>query len=240
QSTVCRKISALRTFFRFLVSQGTLKTDPTGLVRSPKRKSKLPSFLSEAEVELLLCTPDEEGFIGLRDRAILETLYSTGMRVSELVSIDLEDMNLAGGYVRVRGKGRKERLSMIGPPAAAAINAYLPERERLGVRRRANLSQTLFINQRTARRITSRSIGRILKGYLIRAGLPSEHSPHSLRHSFATHILNRGANLREVQELLGPKRIATTQIYTHLDINRLQAIYEKAHPLARLAEITPS
>lgn len=233
QTTLCRKISTLRTFFRYLLGKDAIKTDPTGLIRSPRRKSKLPSFLSEKDVELLLRTPDEIGFIGIRDRAILELLYSSGMRVSELVRVDLEHMNVSGGYVRVRGKGRKERLAMIGPPAATAINTYLPEREKLARKRRSDAGQALFINQRTAKRITSRSIGRILKGYLMRAGLPSEHSPHSIRHSFATHILNRGANLREVQELLGHERIATTQIYTHLDINRLQSIYEQAHPLAR-------
>jgi integrase/recombinase XerC len=235
QTTLSRKLSALRTFFGFLARRGLIGQDPTGLIRSPRRQAKLPTFLSEEEVETLLNTADREGFIGLRDRAILEMLYSTGMRVSELVGAELEDLSLSGGYVRVKGKGRRERLSMIGAPADDAIRAYMPERARQIEKRKAASIPALFINARTATRITARSVGRILKGYLVRAGLPTEHSPHSLRHSFATHLLNRGANLREVQELLGHKRIATTQIYTHLDINRLQAIYRKAHPLARSA-----
>jgi integrase/recombinase XerC len=231
QTTLSRKLSTLRTFFGFLLRQGWIGQDPTGLIRSPRRQSKLPTFLSEKEVETLLNTADREGFIGLRDRAILESLYSTGMRVSELVGADLEDLSLSGGYVRVKGKGRRERLSMIGAQADMAIRNYLPERANHLEKQCADSIPALFINARNGKRITARSVGRILKGYLLRAGLPTEHSPHSLRHSFATHLLNRGANLREVQELLGHKRISTTQIYTHLDINRLQAIYRKAHPL---------
>jgi site-specific recombinase XerD len=232
-----RKISTLRTFFAFLVNRGIVKTDPTGLIRAPRRRHNLPAFLTEEEVERLLEAPDGAGFIGLRDRAILETMYSTGMRVGEVVGTDLEQINLSAGYIRVRGKGKRERLAMLGPPAQAAVRAYLPARASLVRERGASPGEALFVNQRTARRITARSVERILKGYLKRAGLAEEHSPHSLRHSFATHILNRGANLREVQELLGHKRIATTQIYTHLDINRLQEIYRKAH--ARSGIISP-
>jgi len=232
--TMGRKISAFRTFFRFLVLRGLLTSDPTGLIRSPRRKRKLPAFLTEDEVVALLDAPDEEGFLGSRDRAILEVLYSTGMRVSELVGANLSDASLSGGHILVRGKGRKERLAMLGPQAVSAIKTYLPVRSGLLKKRRASTTEALFINHRTAKRISSRSIRRILKGYLLRAGLSSEFSPHSLRHSFATHILNRGANLREVQELLGHKRISTTQIYTHLDINRLQEVYRKAHPRSNI------
>lgn len=232
-ATMSRKISAIRTFYRFLTQKGWAKENPAGLIRSPRRTTRLPAFLSEEEVDTLLKTADQDGFVGLRDRAALEVLYASGMRVSELVGADLEDMSLSGGTIRVRGKGRRERLSMIGPPAVKAIRAYLPARSKQLKVRAAPRTRALFINQRTARRITARSVGRILKGYLLRAGLPTEYSPHSLRHSFATHLINRGANLREVQELLGHQRIATTQIYTHLDIGRLQAIYRKAHPLAR-------
>ncbi len=228
--TLGRKISAMRTFFAFLSSRGKIQHDPMGLVRSPRRKHKLPSFLTESEVERLLKAPDRSGFIGIRDRALLETLYSTGMRVGELVQTDLDRINLNGGFIRVMGKGRQERLAMLGPPAVTATRAYLPARKTLAKKRGADPGEALFINERTGLRITARSIRRILKGYLLRSGLPPNHSPHSLRHSFATHILNRGANLREVQELLGHKRIASTQIYTHLDIARLQEIYRKAHP----------
>jgi integrase/recombinase XerC len=233
-TTLGRKISALRTYFRYLLQQGLIEEDPTSLVRSPRRRRKLPPFLTEQEVEILLSAPDEGGFIGLRDRAILEVLYSTGARVSELTGANLEDLSLSGGYLRVRGKGKRERLSMVGPPAVQAVRAYLPARKRLLEQTGTCKERALFVNQRGGRRITTRSVARILKGYLLRAGLPVEHSPHSLRHSFATHLLNRGANLREVQEMLGHKRIATTQIYTHLDINRLQEIYRKAHPRSRL------
>ncbi len=228
--TVARKLSSIRTLFKFLIRKGVINSDPSTLVRAPRRSRRLPPFLTEEEVETLLNTPDNEGFIGLRDRAILEVFYSTGMRVSEVVGSDLPDMNLSNGFIRVRGKGRKERLCMLGPPAVAAVRAYLPTRKKLIMKRTTSSGQALFLNQRTAYRITDRSIGRILKGYLVRAGLSSRHSPHSLRHSFATHIMNRGANLREIQELLGHKRITSTQIYTHLNINRLQEVYEKAHP----------
>lgn len=235
--TMARKISTLRTFFRYLAGRGHVKGDPTGLIRSPRRRRKLPSYLTEEEVESLLNTPDNKGFLGVRDRALLEVLYSTGMRVGEVEGVNLEDMNLNGGYMRVRGKGRRERLAMLGPPAVASLRSYLPERSRLTQERRTGSEVALFINHKTARRLTARSIRRILKGYLVRAGLSPEYSPHSLRHSFATHILNRGANLREVQELLGHKRIATTQIYTHLDIKKLQEIYRKAHPRSEASDI---
>jgi integrase/recombinase XerC len=233
RATLARKISTIRTFFAFLCRQGKMKENPTALLRSPRRGRKLPSFLTEGEVEALLEAPDLAGFIGLRDRAVLEVLYSTGIRVSELVGADLSDLNLSGGYLRVRGKGRRERLTMLGPMAVTALTQYLSEKKRLLLRRGTSPVNALFINIRTLKRITARSIRRILKGYLIRANLPMNHSPHSLRHSFATHLLNRGANLREVQELLGHKRIATTQIYTHLDIKKLQEVYRKAHPRSR-------
>lgn len=236
--TMARKISTLRTFFRFLAERGHIKGDPTGLIRSPRRSRKLPSFLTEEEVESLLNAPDNKGFLGMRDRALLEVLYSTGMRVGEVEKADLDDMNLNGGYIRVKGKGRRERLAMLGPPAVAALRSYLPARNRLSRERGAGPDVALFVNHKTARRLSARSIRRILKGYLLRAGLSPEYSPHSLRHSFATHILNRGANLREVQELLGHKRIATTQIYTHLDIKKLQKIYRAAHPRSDASSIT--
>jgi integrase/recombinase XerC len=232
-TTLARKISTLRTFYHYLLRNELVSHDVTGLLRSPRRRQKLPSFLTEEEVERLLKAPDPEGFIGIRDRAMLEVFYSSGARVSEVTGIDLYDMNLGGGHLRIRGKGRRERLSMLGPPAIRAVRAYLPARMELARERKVSPGEALFINHRTAQRISSRSVGRILKGLLARAGLSLEHSPHSLRHSFATHLLNRGANLREVQELLGHKRIATTQIYTHLDIRHLQEIYNKAHPRSR-------
>jgi len=234
-ATLARKISALRTYFNFLLNRGVVKGHPMGLVRSPRRRRTLPAFLTEEEVERLLEAPDREDFVGKRDRAVLEVLYSTGMRVGEAVRADLDHLNLSGGYIRVLGKGRRERLAMVGPPAAEALRAYLPERHRMAARHGSTGERALFLNARNGRRITGRSIARIMKGYLARAGLSPALSPHSIRHSFATHLLNRGANLREVQDLLGHKRIATTQIYTHLEMTRLREIYRKAHPRAGLS-----
>ena len=232
RSTVARKISALRSFFRYLLRTGEIDADPTGLIRTPRRGRKLPSFLSEDEVELLLTAADEAGFIGLRDRALLEVLYSAGIRVGELVGADLADLSLKAGFLRVRGKGRRERLAMLGKPCITAIRSYFPERQNLFEQRKVRPGQSLFINARNAGRLTARSVRRILKGYLLKTGLNPDISPHALRHSFATHILNRGANLREVQELLGHKRISSTQIYTHVETEQLRRVYRKAHPRA--------
>lgn len=233
RSTVARKISALRTFFRFLVRQGIVPRDPTGLVRTPRRARKLPAFLSEPEVERLLLSVQGRGFIGKRDKALLETLYSTGTRVSEAVTADLADLNLQAGFLRVRGKGRRERLAMLGGPSVEALRKYLPVRVEMIAKRKAPATEALFINERTAGRLSDRSVRRILKGHLLRANLNPDISPHALRHSFATHLLNRGANLREVQELLGHKRISSTQIYTHVETEHLRKVYSKAHPRSR-------
>lgn len=230
RTTVARKVSALRSFFRFLIVQGTISRDPSGLIRTPRKPRKLPAFLTEKGVDLLLATINGNGFIATRDRALVETLYSTGMRVSELVGTDLPDLDFRGGCLRIRGKGRRERLGMLGQPAVASIQEYLPARIEMMLEKKAPPTEALFLNARQARRLTTRSVGRIIKGYLLEAGLNPDLSPHSLRHSFATHILNRGANLREVQELLGHQRISSTQIYTHLGLDELRRIYRKAHP----------
>ncbi len=233
RGTVARKISALRSFFRYLLRTGVIDADPTGLIRTPRRGRKLPSFLSEDEVDILLTAADEGGFIGLRDRTLLEVLYSSGIRVSELVGADLADLNLKAGFLRVRGKGRRERLAMLGKPCITAIRSYFPERQNLFGRLKVRPGQALFVNARNAGRLTARSVRRILKGYLLKTSLNPDISPHALRHSFATHLLNRGANLREVQELLGHKRISSTQIYTHVETEQLRKVYRKAHPRAR-------
>jgi len=261
RSTVARKVSALRSFFRYLVREGTLKNDPTGLIRTPRRARKLPAFLTEEEVDQLLASVPTDRFIGIRDRALLEVLYSAGIRVGEAVGADMQDLNLRAGFLRVRGKGKRERLALLGAPSLAALEAYIPERKTHIARRKVPATDALFINARSAGsltspsvrltspsvrltspsvrltspsvRLTSRSVRRILKGHLIRAGLNPGISPHALRHSFATHLLSRGANLREVQELLGHKRIASTQIYTHVDTEHLRDVYRKTHPRSR-------
>ncbi len=230
RGTVARKISTLRSFFRYLVQRGVLQRDPTGLIRSPRRARKLPNFLSEEEVIELITSVPEKGFIGLRDRAILEVLYASGVRVSEAVGADLNDLNLSAGFVRVRGKGKRERLAMLGAPAIDALRTYLAARRTLISQQDSPHGEALFVNARKARRLTTRSVRRILKGYLIQNGLNPEISPHAMRHSFATHLLNRGANLREVQELLGHKRISSTQIYTHVETDQMRKIYRETHP----------
>jgi len=232
-TTIARKISALRSFFRFLVLERIVSTDPVGLVRSPRQGRRLPTFLTEDQVDSLLQAVPEQGFIGLRDKALLEVLYSSGIRVGEAVGIDLSAVHRQAGFLKVRGKGRRERLAMLGSHASSALKSYLPERSRLLRLRRAAATEALFLNERTAKRLTDRSVRRSLKNYLLHAGLSLEISPHALRHSFATHLLNRGANLREVQELLGHKRISSTQIYTHVSTDELREAYRKAHPLSR-------
>ncbi len=191
---------------------------------------KLPHFLSTDEVRRLLAAPSVRSDLGLRDRAILETMYSAGLRVSETVGLNDEDLNLAEGLLRVRGKGRRERLAPIGSYASRAMQSWLTVRH-VSSRQPAGAAAPVFVN-RFGNRLTTRSVARMLEKYLISTGLDLRTSPHSLRHSFATHLLDHGADIRSVQELLGHKSLSTTQIYTHVSTARLRAIYEKAHPRA--------
>ncbi|MFH0943692.1 MAG: tyrosine recombinase XerC [Planctomycetota bacterium] len=235
KSSMARKISALRSFFRFLLEHAGLDENPAAAVRRPKRDRPLPKFLEEKEMARLLKAPEGDSFRAVRDRALLELLYSTGVRVAELVGANLGDLDLLEGSLLVRGKGRKERLCVVGGPALEALQAYIDQREtRLAEQGRR--SQALFLNNRRGPaglgRLTDRSVRRLLKEYLAAAGLDPTTSPHTIRHSFATHLLNRGANLRLVQEFLGHQNITTTQIYTHLDARRLQETYRKTHPRA--------
>ena len=235
-SSVARKLSALRTFFRFLMREGTISADPMGAISMPKQGKYMPVFLSVDEVFSLLEMPNEDDTFAARDRAILEMLYSTGMRVSELAGLDLPALDFATGMVRVTGKGNKQRLAPMGTPAMESINAYLGQRDRL---RRARLKrgldhdgEALFLNTRGSR-LTTRSIERLVKMYAQRAGIASRVTPHALRHSFATHLLEMGADLRTVQELLGHASLSTTQKYTHLNMDHLTKVYDQAHPTAR-------
>jgi len=221
--TVSRHLSSLRSFFKFLTREGFLKSNAITSVSSPKLDKHLPLFLTEAEVAQLIQASLPKDETGLRDRAILETFYSTGIRISELVGLSLDDMDFIGGIVKVRGKGKKERIAPIGDQAIRALREYLEARSKQ--------SQAVFLNKRGSR-ITDRGVRTIVAKYLRIAGLKQGVSPHTLRHSFATHLLDRGADLRTVQELLGHANLSTTQIYTHLTTEKLKNVYDKAHPRA--------
>jgi tyrosine recombinase XerC len=223
QKTVSRKISCLRSFFRFLCREGYLKENPIVSLSSPKSEKYLPLFLTEDEITKLIEAPSTEDERGLRDRAILETFYSTGIRISELVGLNISDIDFIAAVIKVSGKGKKERLLPIGDKALSAIRAYIDKRK--------SKEDSLFLNK-NGRRITDRGVRDVVKKYIRIASLRSGISPHTLRHSFATHLLNRGADLRSVQELLGHANISTTQIYTHLTTEKLKSVYDKAHPRA--------
>ncbi len=235
-ATVARKLSALRCFFRFLRQHSDLAFDPLGGISGPKLAHHIPVFLTVDEVFALLETPNAKDRFMTRDRAMLELLYSTGMRVAELVSRNMHDLDFEAEMLRVRGKGNKERLVPVGSPALEAVQAWLPSRQQLmqdrAGRGREPEKDALFLNGQGGR-LTSRSVERMVLAYSIRAGIPQTVTPHALRHSFATHLLEMGADLRSVQELLGHVSLSTTQRYTHLTLDHLAEVYDKAHPLAK-------
>jgi len=229
KSTVARKLATLRSFYKFLMRRSFVANNPVAPIRTPKQDKKLPKYLEVSQIEKLLNNCDTSTLLGSRDRAILETLYSTGMRVSELIMLNVADIDLASSIVRVHGKGKKERVIPLGPGAVKAIIHYLD------LRRAASLSRmdadALFINKH-GQRLSTRSVRRKLDKYLLEAGLDLSVSPHTLRHSFATHMLQRGADLRSVQELLGHQSLSTTQIYTQITSEKAREDYAKAHPRA--------
>lgn len=230
KSSIGRKLAALRKFFRYLVAAGKLETDPLLLIHSPKQEKPLPPFLTVDDVFQLLGSVPVETGLDMRDRAVLEVFYSTGIRVSELVGLDWADIDFQLGIVRVLGKGAKERIVPIGDVAMQALHDYAREQQtrwRLACKGDA----PVFLNNRGAR-ITTRSVARIVEKHLRRAGIHVQMGPHGLRHSFATHLLNSGADLRVIQELLGHASLSTTQKYTHLNLDALTAVYDKAHPRA--------
>ncbi|TWU37863.1 Tyrosine recombinase XerD [Novipirellula aureliae] len=231
RTTIARKLASLRSFYRFAMRQGIATSNPAKPLRNPRRQRKLPHVLNNEEVGALLLAPPAKETAGLRDRAMLETMYSAGLRVSELVAMRDGDMDLDEQIVRVRGKGRKERMSPLGSYAIKAIVAYRKRRVRDPQVELLGRQGPVFVN-RFGKILTTRSVGRMLDKYIARVGLDTRTSPHTLRHSFATHLLDRGADIRSVQELLGHKSLATTQIYTHVSAANLLAIYEKAHPRA--------
>ena len=237
--SVARKLSALRTFFRFAVRRGLVENDPLIGISGPKAGRFIPVFLTVDETFALLETPGVEDTYMHRDKAMLELLYSTGIRVSELVSRNLTDLDFASEVLRVRGKGNKDRLVPVGRPALEAVSNWLPQRLQL-IHERAGRGlvveqDSLFLNGRGSR-LTSRSVERIVKTYGERAKISQMVTPHALRHSFATHLLEMGADLRSVQELLGHASLSTTQRYTHLTLDHLANVYDKAHPLSNVQE----
>jgi len=229
KTTTARRLAALRSLFRFLCRQGTLTANPADGLRPPRQDKKLPHFLSGDDIARLLAAPTADDPLMKRDRAILETLYSAGLRVAELVGLNMDDLDLDGGTLTVRGKGKRERLAILGAPATAAVREWLALRGTLAPR--VAKQPAVFLNRRGGR-LTTRSVGRLLEKYLAATGLDPQTSPHTLRHSFATHLLDAGADIRGVQELLGHKNLTTTQIYTHVSTQRLQDSYQKAHPRA--------
>lgn len=224
--TVGRRLSSLRSFFKFLTRESYIKTNPMLMLSSPKLEKHLPSFMTEDEVYKLIeaaFAKDKDDLLGLRDRAILESFYSSGLRISELVGLNLDDVDFISGILKVRGKGKKERIVPMGETALSAIRKYLDKRKKQ--------SNVVFLNNHD-QRLTTRGVSFVLMKYLKAAGTKPGVSAHTFRHSFATHLLNRGADLRTVQELLGHANLSTTQIYTHLTTEKLKSVYDKAHPHA--------
>ena len=224
--SISRKLASIRTFFEFLIRSGHMKSNAAKLVPTPKGEKKLPTFLTVDEVVKLVETPGSDNAYESRDRAILELLYSCGLRVSELVGINLQDLDLDSMSVKVLGKGKKERIVPLGSKAENAIKTYLNQRLDLKPK-----EDHLFVNSKGGR-LSTRSIDRIIKKYAVLSGIPKNISPHVLRHTFATHLLGGGADLRAIQEMLGHKSLSTTQRYTHTSIEKLMEIYDKTHPRA--------
>jgi integrase/recombinase XerC len=233
KSSIARKLAALRTFFQFLVREGLLEGNPAKLVATPRQEKKLPKHLSIEEAVRFIESPDSETDLGKRDRAMLELMYATGVRVAELTTLNLGDIDFRNQLIRVTGKRRKQRIVPFGEPAGVAIKEYLTVREKFlfnaPISKRED--DAVFLNYQGTR-ITTRSVGRMVEKYIkICAGMHSI-SPHALRHSFATHLLDSGADLRDIQELLGHARLSTTQVYTHVSMEKLVEVYDKTHPKA--------
>ena len=236
-ATTARKIATLRSFYKWLVKHGRITNNPMLLIRTPKQTKRLPKAITVDQVDKLLSMPDNLDTLGARDRAILETLYSTGVRVSELVDLNRNDLDLQGQTLHIRGKGKRERIVPLGSHALTAVRHYMtllePDPRFRALRELSSTDPAvpLFVNKNGGR-LSSRSVRRKLDKYLAMAGLDNTISPHTLRHSFATHLLDNGADLRSVQELLGHQSLSTTQIYTHLSSMRLRNSYDQAHPRA--------
>jgi len=230
KSTTARKLATLRSFYKYLIKRGVASASPMVSIRTPKQEKRLPKCLDLEQVQKLLEAPGDADLLSARDKAMLEVLYSSGIRVSELVELEMGDLDLQEGVLRVRGKGRKERLTPIGSQAIKALQRYFQFRN-ADPKMNTPANTRVFLNKHGGP-LSTRSVRRKLDKYLVAAGLDPGISPHTLRHSFATHLLNNGADLRSVQELLGHQSLSTTQIYTHLTTNRVKQVYDTAHPRA--------
>jgi integrase/recombinase XerC len=228
RTSIARKLASLRSFYRFAQRQQMVETNPAKPLRNPRANRTLPHFLTATEVVALLAAPDSTSEMGMRDRAILEVTYSAGLRVSEAVGMNDRDIDRQEGVVRIRGKGRKERLGALGRYALDALDHYMAVRRPTP----SSTQETPTFRNKFGGRLTTRSVSRMLEKYILQTGLDQRTTPHTLRHSFATHLLDRGADIRSVQELLGHKSLVTTQIYTHVSTANIKAAYAKAHPRA--------
>lgn len=233
KTTVARKLSTLRSFFSYLYSEGVIKINPARVVSSVRTKRALPKFLTVDDAFKLVEAPQQDKFTVQRDRAILELLYSSGIRVSELCGLNFDDLDLEEGLIKVRGKGNKERIVPIGQKAKEALKKYIVTRQILRIKKKFLSDEApLFINNR-GQRISQRQVRRIVEKYAKAVGVLERIGPHTLRHTFASHLLMEGADLRVIQELLGHASLSTTQIYTHVDLKHLMDVYDKAHPLSK-------
>lgn len=231
KTTIARRLACLRSFFRYCCREKLTTSNPAKALRMPRTGRKLPSFLTTQQTVQLVEAPPTDEPSGIRDKAMLETMYSAGLRVAELVGMNVSDWDRDANVLRVRGKGRKERISPVGRMASAALDEWLAVRK-VSPSARPDEQDAMFLN-RFGRRLTTRSVGRMLEKYTKLTGLDAKISPHTLRHTFATHMLDGGADLRSVQELLGHKSLTTTQIYTHVSTQRMRETYDKAHPHAQ-------
>jgi len=234
KSTQARKLSSLKTFFAFLVREGFVACSPAEMLKAPKHDSMLPRHLTVDEMFALLDAVPVETLLQARDRAVLELLYSTGIRLGELVGLDRRDVDQRAGTILVRGKGRKERIVPMGRKAAAVLADYCERSQALAARHHGLHHEPVFLNNRGGR-LSGRSVARLLDAWIERCGITHKISPHAIRHSFATHLLNAGADLRGIQELLGHASLATTQKYTHLHVDALMQVYDRAHPRSKCA-----
>ncbi len=229
-STISRNLASIRSFYHFLLNEQALVKDPSSNLESPKQEKKLPEILSVSEVDLLLSQPDTSETTGIRDKSMLELIYATGVRVSEIIDLNMEDINIENGYIRCRGKGNKERIVPLGKVAIKNTKVYL-ETARCKLVKNNNSEEAFYVNHH-GKRLTRQGFWKIIKKYAKKANLEGKITPHTLRHSFATHLLENGADLRSVQEMLGHADISTTQIYTHVTQKKLKGVYEKTHPRA--------
>jgi integrase/recombinase XerC len=236
KSTTARKLATLRSFYKYLIRRGTVSLNPLSTIRTPKQEKRLPKCLDLEQVQKLLDAPGDADLLSARDKAMLEVLYSSGIRVSELVELEVADIDLQEGVLRVRGKGRKDRLTPIGSQAIKALQRYF-ELRALDTKSQSYQGGRVFLNKH-GESLSTRSVRRKLDKYLVAAGLDPGISPHTLRHSFATHLLNNGADLRSVQELLGHQSLSTTQVYTHLTTSRMKQVYDEAHPRADTSTVS--